>query len=84
MADWREKTAAAGALAGEGSEEWQDLRPHRRGHARDDFIQDLRLDAQHQQRGGRLIGKLGKHADTGERWQGWIDHRDAGSIYTRR
>jgi len=31
MADWREKTAAAGALAGEGSEEWQDLRPHRRG-----------------------------------------------------
>ena len=31
MADWREKTAPAGALAGEGSEEWQDLRPHRRG-----------------------------------------------------
>ena len=31
MADWRERTAAAGALAGEGTEEWQDLRPHRRG-----------------------------------------------------
>jgi len=31
MADWSEKTAAAGALASEGIEEWQDLRPHRRG-----------------------------------------------------
>ena len=31
MADWRERTEAVGALGGEGSEEWQDLRPHRRG-----------------------------------------------------
>jgi uncharacterized protein (DUF58 family) len=31
MADWREKTAAAGSLAGQGAEEWLDLRPHRRG-----------------------------------------------------
>jgi hypothetical protein len=41
MADWRERTAAAGALAGEGTEEWQDLRPHRRGDSSSRFSELL-------------------------------------------